>query len=427
MTWELPSPAVRRRHPDAVNAGLARFRSAVLPSRTCVVELLVEDSRSGERTTLATRHVVAPGRPGSRRIEAVRDRIERLLDEEDRDDAMHGRLRRALRRVPPEARGIEWDEARVLVDALFLKNAKPTYRRLRALRDARLAAGQEAEFAAFWTELGRATRPRVLYPQGYAIPLSARDEGEVWRETARLADLLDRPGPSCLRQLRDPARAGARGWTHRPRQRRRPDRAAGGFVVRGGGPQLARLQGHRRGGRAAQARLRGRPAGAQQAGRCRRAERGRVPGVDPRRPAVRVAEHVRGARRGGPAAVGGARDLRQRRAGASATRGTPQRRCTAPAGPARTRRTGSTGRPRSSGSRRSSTSYAGPSTRVRDDAAIRSRRPCGSGPRRRRARPWRRRPPRGRSRRTPRCGRRSRRPARRGRWCGPTVGWPPAW
>ena len=190
-TWQLPSPAVRRRHPDAANADGARFRSAPLPARTCVVELVVEDSRSGERTTLATRHVVAPGRPGSRRVEAVLDRIERLLDEPERDDAVHGQLRRALRRVPPADRGIEWDEARVLVDAVFLKNARAAHRRLRAVRDKRRAAGQDDAFAAFWTRLGSVTHPYVLVVHGYKITFASQDESAVWRETARLADQLD--------------------------------------------------------------------------------------------------------------------------------------------------------------------------------------------------------------------------------------------
>ncbi len=198
-TWGLRSPAVRRRHPDAANAGRARFRSALLPARTCVVELLVEDSRTGERTTLATRHVVAPGRPGSRRVEAVLDRIERLLHDAERDDAVHGRLRRALRRVPPADRGIEWDEARVLVDAVFLRNARAAHRRLRAVRDQRRAAGHDDAFAAFWTRLRRVTHPRVLVVHGYKIPFAARDEAAVWRQTARLADRIEALGyPTCV-------------------------------------------------------------------------------------------------------------------------------------------------------------------------------------------------------------------------------------
>ena len=43
----------------------------------------------------------------------------------------------------------------------LLRAPRATHRRLRAVRDARRSAGQEAEFNAFWSRLARATHPRV--------------------------------------------------------------------------------------------------------------------------------------------------------------------------------------------------------------------------------------------------------------------------
>ncbi len=81
-----------------------------------------------------------------------------------------------------------------LVDAVFRRRPKLTHRRLRQLRDHRRETGRDSDFAAFWDRLGRVTHPYVLVPHGYKVPLAARDESAVWRETSRLCARLDELG-----------------------------------------------------------------------------------------------------------------------------------------------------------------------------------------------------------------------------------------
>ena len=175
-SWGLPSPGVRRRHPEAGNGARARFRATGVPARSGVLELLVQDSRTGERTSLATRHLVAPDDPAPRRSSGYwtgSRRCARRASATTRRTPGSGAASAGCRRSTAASSGTRraylWTPC---------SNGPPgsTHRRLRALRDLRRSAGQEMEFDTFWTRLGRVTHPRVLGPHGYQLPLSARDE-----------------------------------------------------------------------------------------------------------------------------------------------------------------------------------------------------------------------------------------------------------
>ncbi|MEO5377117.1 MAG: LicD family protein [Magnetococcus sp. DMHC-6] len=199
IKWGIASPWIAQKFPEAKNAKNARFKAnelRITPDSALELQMI---TMAGEKITLF-RICVSQASHSSERpvIGEIYATLKQLATQSHRDETLYIDLHKTLELFPEEARKEVWLESYILLEALYLKNAKSTFAYLQRLQKLYLKENKKEWFDLFWAEILKVIHPKTLSQYGYITALANRNQQEVWRDISKYVDRLATFGYECF-------------------------------------------------------------------------------------------------------------------------------------------------------------------------------------------------------------------------------------
>ncbi|MEO5377119.1 MAG: LicD family protein [Magnetococcus sp. DMHC-6] len=198
IKWGLTSPWTAKKFQESKNGQKARFRM----DRLCLsvnksLEIYLD---YGAHSKILLFRLTANSFSFSNKNEIGKfyTNLNKTAQQPTRKYSIYMKYRKELDAYPLWERGAVWEDASILVDCIFLRRARPTFKSIQALKQRCVKNRCEEIFDLLWSRVSTIISPYTLNGHGYNLALVNRNPVEVWGNISSYFNILSSLGYECF-------------------------------------------------------------------------------------------------------------------------------------------------------------------------------------------------------------------------------------